>query len=164
MGAAGAAGVALTPGELLLLVFKKSSARPIDFNVIIPADPNGEFALDRQAGEGTRVQHGARRVDFSGEHMPEHRAIQPQLALHDLAHASDFVAGDSFAPYLPKARNFHLEGIGLIDGHRKRVASKEAARLPPVVVSQLTPSKVPQVHVSIVRNSWTTVPESAIHV
>jgi len=56
VGTAGAAGVALIPGERLLLVFKKSSARLIDCNVITRT----RIALPVCAGPSSSTKSGSR--------------------------------------------------------------------------------------------------------
>jgi hypothetical protein len=78
------------------------------------ADTNGHLAFDREIGVRIVLQHFTGIPDFTAEKTGVDRTAHAELLDHAGPDAADFVSHDGVAGRTAQTRNFHLNGVGLV--------------------------------------------------
>src|SRR5260370_7040407 len=80
----------------------------------VRADANGHLALYREIGVGIVQKPFSGIPDFSAEKACVDRTAHAELVDHAGSDATDLVSHDRVAGAATQTRNFHLDGVGLI--------------------------------------------------
>src|SRR5258707_5455038 len=80
----------------------------------VRADANGHLALYLEIGVGIVLKPFSGIPDFTAEKTYVDRTAHAELLDHARSDATDLVSHDRFAGVAMQTRNFHLDGVGIM--------------------------------------------------